>query len=67
MSKHRLKIGDFVFVDSTSGSSSLKDWQGRGFGVVTAVESMDCDEDGNLLITLADKRPVRKSLVPICS
>lgn len=44
MSKHRLKIGDFVFVDSTSGSSSLKDWQGRGFGVVTAVESMDCDD-----------------------
>lgn len=44
MSKARLKIGDFVFVDSTSGSSSLKDWQGRGFGVVTAVESMDYED-----------------------
>ena len=44
MSKSKLKIGDFVFVDSTKGISSLRDWQGRGYGVVTAVESIDCED-----------------------
>ena len=44
MSKLKLKVGDFVFVDSTRGNASLRDWQGRGFGVITAVESIDCED-----------------------
>ena len=44
MSKAKLNIGDFVFVDSTNGNASLRDWQGRGFGVITAVESIDCED-----------------------
>lgn len=44
----KLKVGDFVFVDSTRsprsyrGGPSLRDWQGKGYGVITAVE--DCEE-----------------------
>lgn len=37
----KLKIGDFVFVDSTRGRSSARGWQGRGYGVITSIE--DCD------------------------
>jgi len=43
----KLKVGDFVFVDSTRGTAnyqgmSLRDWQGKGYGVITAAE--DCEE-----------------------
>jgi putative endonuclease len=44
VSKVKLKIGDFVFVDSTKGNATLRDWQGRGYGVVTAVESIECED-----------------------
>ncbi len=44
MARLKLKVGDFVFVDSTRGQSSLRDWQGRGYGVITAVESIDCED-----------------------
>ena len=37
----KLKIGDFVFVDSTRGQTSARGWQGRGYGVITSIE--DCD------------------------
>jgi len=37
----KLKIGDFVFVDSTRGQTSARGWQGRGYGVVTSIE--DCE------------------------
>lgn len=40
----KLKTGDFVFVDSTRGQTSARGWQGRGYGVITAVESIDCED-----------------------
>ena len=44
MARLKLKIGDFVFVDSTQGQSYPHAWNGRGYGVVTAVESIDCED-----------------------
>lgn len=42
MPRIKLEVGNFVFVDSTRGNSTLRDWQGRGYGVITAVE--ECEE-----------------------
>lgn len=40
MARSKFKIGDFVFVDSTRGNTTLRNWHGKGYGVVTAVENM---------------------------
>ena len=42
MAQVKLEIGSFVFVDSTRGNATLRDWQGRGYGVITAIE--ECEE-----------------------
>lgn len=41
MARAKFKVGDFVFVDSTRGNLSLRNWQGKGYGVITAIESIN--------------------------
>lgn len=40
----KLRVGDFVFVDSTRGRSSPRGWQGRGYGVITSIEECEIED-----------------------